>query len=186
MSGLVGGILIASATFIGTMFDDAVALTAQLRLTEAQRHRRVAWAHALAVGSLVIVAAGVASVLTAIPLRLVGLMAVIPWAHAIYAWRHATARVEHRRGVVTTYTLTLTRGGSRLAVWIPILRAGDLAQALVTVAIFALGELLLVVLTRTFSRREGSATATPHWTSRASAALYVALGVLVVVVCRTF
>lgn len=185
MHGLVGGVLVAAATFVGTMFDDTLLLAAQLRLTEGDRQRRIGWAHALAIGSLVVIASSVASVLTVVPLRLVGLMALVAWAHAIVAWRRPSTHAHRRRGGVTTYAHTLVRGGSPLAVWIPILRATSLTRAVLTVGVFALGEYLVYVSARVLSRRASLFTSPRPWTSRTSAALYLALGVLVIGVCHT-
>jgi cadmium resistance protein CadD (predicted permease) len=180
-------ILFASLAFIGTMFDNFFAFAAQLVITERARFRRVSWAQVLGIGALVVIAAGVGALLTPIPLRWIGLLCVAPFAFAYYAWRHrSSARGQFRRGAVTTFVLTLSLGGDNLAVWIPLLRSNGTAHAFVTVAVFAVWDGLFLF----GAQRLASHPRVVAWGEKRAPALmpyvYVALGVLILLECRTF
>ncbi len=187
MRALFDVVTVASFGFVGTMFDNFFAFSAQLVVTTRERYRRVAWAQASGVASLMLIAAGVGSALTAVPQRWIGLLCVAPWGLALHAWRHRRADVttQYRRGALTTFAVTLALGGDNLAVWIPLLRLGGVWHALITIATFALWELLFVL---------GAQTLTGHprivsWGSRHAPTfipwVYFALGVLILVECRT-
>jgi len=73
---VIGVVVVGSLAFVGTMLDNFFAFAAQLSLTDRSRFSRVSIAHALAVCVLLVVAAGVGALLTAIPLRWIGLLCV--------------------------------------------------------------------------------------------------------------
>src|ERR1700690_2788555 len=129
------------------MFDNFFAFAAQLIVTEEKRVRRVSYAQAVGVVALLVLAGGIGSLLSPIPLPWVGLLCLAPWALAWHAWRHRDKPPNEifRRGAVTTFVTTLALGGDNLAVWIPLLRADGSVHAFVTVAVFAVLELVFIV-----------------------------------------
>jgi cadmium resistance protein CadD (predicted permease) len=183
-----GVLAVASLAFLGTMFDNFFAFAAQLSATERERHSRVGWAQALGVASLVVVASAAGSALTPVPTRVIGLLCVVPWALAIYAWRHRQRPPSQasRRGVLTTYASTLVMGGDNLAVWIPLLRVVGLAKSVVTLFAFVVWELLFVAGAASLARHPRAVA----WGRRRTPALvpfvYVALGLLILYEAGTF
>jgi cadmium resistance protein CadD (predicted permease) len=183
---ILGVVLVASFAFLGTMFDNFFAFAAQLVVTEPTRFRRVGWAHALAIATIVVLASGLGSLLAPIPLRWIGLLCVAPFAFAWHSWRHrSTAREQFRRGSVTTFALTMGLGGDNLAVWIPLFRANGFAHASLTVVTFALWEIVFLFSAIKFATHprivrwgnEHASTFMPY--------LYVMLGFLILIECRT-
>jgi len=178
-------VVVAILAFVGTMFDNFFAFAAQLIVTEKKRFRRVSYAQALGVATLLALAGGIGSLLTPIPLPWIGLLCLAPWALAWHAFRHRD-RAPHevfRRGALTTFVVTLALGGDNLAVWIPLLRADGIAHAFVTVVIFAAMDLVFIVSAQWISGRPGLvAWGTKHaplflpW-------LYFGLGVLILIEC---
>lgn len=187
MHSLVTVVVVASLAFIGTMFDNFFAFAAQLIVTKRENYPRVAWAQALGVLTLLVIAAGVGSLLAPIPTRWIGLLCVAPWALAWYSFqhRHDPAKEQFRRGAITTFTLTLALGGDNLAVWIPLLRANGVAKALVTAAVFAAFEVLFVVTAQSLA----SHPSVVQWGRKHGPTfipwVYVALGALVLYECGT-
>ncbi len=184
---LVRAGLVATAAFAGTMVDNLVAFSGQLLLTERARHRRVVRAQALGVACLVGLAVGVGSALSAVPLRLVGLLALAPAALAWEAWRSRSRppRDQFRRGATTTFLVTLALGGDNLAVWVPLLRAAGVARGTFTVAVFAAWEVVFLVLALGLARRQGTIALAQRWAPRLTPWLYAALAVVVLVECHT-
>ena len=187
MHTIPGVVIVAVLSFTGTMFDNFFAFAAQLIVTDRARYRRVAWAQVLAVATLLILAAGVGSLLASLPLPWIGILCVVPWALGWFAWRNRTspAHEQFRRGAITTFTLTLVLGGDNLAVWIPLLRANGLLHALVTVATFAACEGLFVLSAQALTSHPRVVT----WGNKYAPALlpwvYFALGVLILFECGT-
>jgi cadmium resistance protein CadD (predicted permease) len=184
---IVGVVLFASLAYIGTMVDNFFAFSAQLIVTEPSRYRRVSWAQAAAVTILVVIAGGVGTLLTAIPLRWIGLLCVAPFGFAIHAWRHRQAPHEQfRRGAITTFIITLAIGGDNVAVWIPLFRASGLRHVVVAVVTFAIWELIFLYSSRRLATHPRVVT----WGRAHMPALmpfvYVLLGVLILIECRTF
>ena len=126
------------------------------------------------------------STLHVIPLRWVGLLALAPWTLAWHSWRHRHDEVATsvRRGVITTFLVTLGLGGDNLAVWIPILRAASLEHEITLCLVFALWQVAFVVVTWALAThprvvswgRTGGRYFVP-W-------LYAALGVVILFECR--
>lgn len=186
MHTILGVVLVASFAFVGTMFDNFFAFAAQLVVTEPARYRRVGWAHALAIATIIVLASGVASILAPIPSRWIGLLSVAPFGFALHSWRHhATAREQFRRGSVTTFAMTMGLGGDSLAVWLPLFRANSFALALLTVATFALWEIIYLFSAMKIATHPRIV----HWGHHHAAAfmpyVYVILGVLILMECRT-
>jgi cadmium resistance protein CadD (predicted permease) len=181
-------IVVAILAFLGTMFDNFFAFAAQLIVTEKKRFRRVSYAQAIGVATLLALSGGIGSLLTPIPLPWVGLLCLAPWALAWYAWlhRHKAPSEVFRRGALTTFVVTLALGGDNLAVWIPLLRADGIAHAFVTVIVFAVMELLFIVTARAIS---GHPRLVEWGTKHAPSFLpwlYFGLGVLILVECGSF
>ncbi len=186
MQSILGVVVVASLGFVGTMFDNFFAFSAQLLVTEPSRYRRVGEAQAIGVVALVGLAAGLGSLLAPVPLPWVGLLCIAPFAFAVHAWRRRVVpREHHRRGALTTFVVTLGLGGDNLAVWIPLLRANGVARALVTVATFALWEAVFLFSAWRLVNHPRIAA----WGGAHAPALvpyvYVGLGVLILFECRT-
>jgi len=178
-------IIVAILAFLGTMFDNFFAFAAQLIVTEKNRVRRVSYAQALGVAALLILSAGIGSLLAPIPLPWVGLLCLAPWALAWHAWRNRdkTPKEVYRRGALTTFVMTLALGGDNIAVWIPLLRANGIAHAVVTVVVFAAMELLFIVVAQKIT---GHPRIVAWGTKHAPAFLpwmYFGLGVLILIEC---
>ena len=188
MNSLVAVIVGASLAFVGTMFDNYFAFATQLLVTDKEHYRRVAIAQAIGVGCLLIVAVGVSSLLHFVPLRVVGLFCVAPWALAWYAFqhRHDERRQQYKRGALTTFVVTIALGGDNLAVWIPLVRANSTLRGLATVVVFAVWEVLFIVSAQ-------AAAGHPRvvaWGTKTGPLLvpwvYVGLGFLILIECHTF
>jgi cadmium resistance protein CadD (predicted permease) len=178
-------VVVAILAFLGTMFDNFFAFAAQLIVTDERRVRRVSYAQAIGVGTLVALAGGVGSLLTPVPLPWVGLLCVAPWALAWHAWRKRNQPPSEvfRRGALTTFAMTLALGGDNLAVWIPLLRANGFFHAFVTVAVFAAMEVVFIVAAQRITRHPGVVA----WGTKHAPAflpwLYFGLGVLILLEC---
>ena len=185
MHSLLDVALAATFAFVGTMFDNFFAFSAQLVVSERERYARVSWAHALSIALLVVVAAAVGTVLTSIPLRLVGLLAVAPLILALHAFRNPVMRPQHRRGIVTTFALTFSLGGDNIAVWVPLLRATGVVHGVITVAIFAIWELIFLLGAQALAHHERIVTWGERFAPRAMPWLYLTLSVVILLECRT-
>ena len=117
MHTILSVIVVAVLAYLGTMFDNFFAFAAQLIVTDEKRVRRVSYAQALGVATLLVLAGGVGSLLAPIPLPWVGLLCLAPWALAWHAWRQpGSPRMKiSRRGAITTFVTTLALGGDNLA-----------------------------------------------------------------------
>ncbi len=188
MHTILGVIIVALLAYLGTMFDNFFAFAAQLLVTDPSRFRRVSWAQALGVATLLLIAAAVGSFLTLVPLPWVGLLCVAPFALGVYAFRQRAQppREQFRRGAITTFAMTLALGGDNLAVWIPLLRANGVFHSVLTIAIFALLEFLFLV---------GAQSLVGHprmvsWGSTHAPSLlpwvYFGLGALILIECGSF
>jgi len=180
-------VVVTSLAFVGTMVDNYFAFAAQLVATERARFRRVSWAQALGVATIVVIASGVGSLLSTIPLRWLGLLSIAPFAFAVHAWRHRTTpRGQFRRGGITTFMITLALGGDNLAVWIPLFRANGFVHAFVSAATIALWEVLFLFS----AQRLASHPRVVKWGADHAPSfmpfVYVALGFLILIECRTF
>jgi cadmium resistance protein CadD (predicted permease) len=184
---IVGVVLVASLAFLGTMVDNFFAFSAQLVLTEPQRYRRVSWAQAAAVSVLVIIAAGVGTLLDVIPVRWIGLLCVAPFGFAIHAWRHRESPHEQfRRGAITTFLVTLAIGGDNVAVWIPLFRAAGLRHGVIALATFVAWDLLFLFSARKLATHPKVVAWGRAHMPGLMPYVYVLLGVLILVECRTF
>lgn len=186
MQTIFGVVIVATFAFLGTMVDNFFAFAAQLTATERTRFRRVSWAQATAVATLIILAGALGSLLTPIPLRWIGILALAPFSFAWHAWRHrAVPREQFRRGVLTTFITTAALGGDNLAVWIPLLRANGFTHAFITIIVFAALECVFLVS----AQRLAAHPRTVEWGNQHAAPfmpyVYVFLGILILVECRT-
>jgi len=186
--GVVSVVVVASLAYVGAMVDNFFALAAQLVVTERARHRRVAWAQSMAVLALLVIAGGVAEALAPVPLRVVGLAALAPFALALRAWRHRgdERHPQFRRGAVATFLVTVSLGGDNVAVWAPLLRAAGTWRGLGTVAVFALWQVVFVLAVEALADHPRVVA----WGERRGPLLvpwvYLGLGALILVECRTF
>jgi cadmium resistance protein CadD (predicted permease) len=184
---IVGVVLVASLAFLGTMVDNFFAFSAQLVLTEPARYRRVSWAQGAAVTVLVVIAAGVGTLLDAIPVRWIGLLCVAPFGFAIHAWRHREAPHEqYRRGAITTFLVTLAIGGDNVAVWIPLFRSAGLRHGFVALATFVVWDLIFLLAARKLATHPKVVAWGRAHMPGLMPYVYVLLGVLILVECRTF
>jgi cadmium resistance protein CadD (predicted permease) len=182
---IVSVIVVAILAFLGTMFDNFFAFSAQLIVTEKKRFRRVSYAQAFGVLALLILAGGIGTLLTPIPLPWVGILCLAPWALAVYAWRHRDKAPSEvfRRGALTTFAMTLALGGDNLAVWTPLLRADGFFHGLVTVVVFAVMELIFVVSAQRVTSHPRVVAWGTKYAPKFLPWLYFGLGVLILVEC---
>ncbi len=183
MHSVLDVVVLSSVAFVGTMFDNYFAFAAQLLVTDPARFRRVAWAQAVGVAMLVVVAAAVGSVLTAIPVHWTGLFCVAPWSMAWYRWRHHDhhAPATYRRGALTTVLVTVALGGDNLGVWIPLLRVDGLVYGILTVAVFAVWELVFLLSAQRLTRHPRVAAFGEANAHRITPWVYLVLGGLILV-----
>jgi cadmium resistance protein CadD (predicted permease) len=183
---ILGVVGVATLAYVGTMVDNFFAFAAQLVVTERERFRRVSWAQALGVATMTAFAGGLGSLLAPIPLRWIGVLSIAPFWFAWHSWRRRAApRQQFRRGALTTYVLTFALGGDNLAVWIPLLRANGVALAFVTIATFALLEVVfLLSAQRLATQPRVVAWGNVHATTFMPV-VYALLGVLVLFECHT-
>ena len=186
MHTIVGVVIVASLAFLGTMVDNFFAFSAQLVLTEPSRYRRVSWAQGAAMSVLVIIAAGVGTLLDVIPVRWIGLLCVAPFGFAIHAWRHRESPHEQfRRGAITTFLVTLALGGDNVAVWIPLFRAAGLRHGAIALATFVVWDLLFLFGARKLATHPKVVEWGRSHMPGLMPYIYVLLGVLILVECHT-
>ncbi len=188
MHTIIGVIVVGSFAFVGTMIDNFFAFAAQLALTDQKRFQRVSNAHALGVFSLIVIAAGIGTLLTSIPLRWVGVLCVAPWALGVHAWRQRNAPLseQFRRGALTTFTLCVALGGDNIAVWIPLLRANGRWHELLVVIVFAMWEVLFILGAQKVATHPRVIALGTKYGRASIPWIYAALGVLILVECGTF
>ena len=187
MHSFIGVVVTSAVAFIGPMIDNFFAFSAQLLVTPRGRIRRVCTAQASGVATLVVMAYAVGSILEAVPLAWIGLLAVAPWSLGLYGWRHRNDPLhDHfKRGAFTTFIVTIALGGDNLAVWIPTLRSQIASHAVVTLATFAVLEWLFIVSARAVVRHPTIVAWGEHHARRIVPWVYLALGFLIVVECVT-
>ena len=187
MHSILSVIVIAALAYVGTMFDNFFAFAAQLSLTERTRFQRVSIAHAWGVATLLLIAAGVGTLLTALPLRWVGLLCVAPFALATYAWRQRLqpANEQFRRGAITTFTLCLALGGDNIAVWIPLLRANGSLHEVLIIVVFALWEVLFIAGAQAIAGHPRVVAFGERFGRNLIPWVYLGLGVLILFECGT-
>lgn len=186
MHTILGVVVVTSLAFVGTMVDNYFAFAAQLLVTERTRFRRVSMAQAFAIATIVVIASAIGSLLDPIPLRWIGILSVAPFAFALQAWRQRPKpREQHRRGIVTTFMITMALGGDNLAVWIPLFRANGFVHAFVSVGTIALWEILFLFS----AQRLTSHPRVVKWGGDHAPTfmpfVYLCLGVLVLIECHT-
>lgn len=187
MHTVIGVVVVSSLAFVGTMIDNFFAFAAQLTLTDRARFSRVSAAHAFGVGTLLLVAAAVGTILTAIPLRWVGLLCVAPFALAAHAWmqRAQPATEQFRRGALTTFTLCVALGGDNIAVWIPLVRANGSWLEVLVLATFALWEILFIVAAQAVAGHSRVVALGEKYGRILIPWVYLGLGVLILFECGT-
>lgn len=186
MQTFLAVVIVSSLAFVGTMFDNYFAFAAQLIVTEHAKYRRISWAQALSVLTLVALAVGIGALLASVPVRWVGLLCVAPFGFAIHSWRHRDApRERYQRGSITTFVMTLVLGGDNIAVWIPLLRANGVARAAVTIATFALWEVVFILSAQRLAKHPTVVTWGRTHAPHVIPAVYFLLGVLILVECHT-
>ena len=187
MHTIIGVVVVATLAFVGTMFDNFFAFAAQLIVTDRARFRRVSTAQALAMALLLGVAGAIGTILAPIPVRWIGLLCVAPFGFAIHAWRHRESPFEqYRRGAITTFLVTLAIGGDNVAVWIPLFRSGGLRHGVVALATFVVWDLIFLFSARKLARHPKVVEWGRAHMPGLMPYVYVLLGVLILVECRTF
>lgn len=186
MRSIPGVIVLAALAFAGTMIDNYVAYAAQLVTTDPARRRRVAYSQAIGVATLVAFAAALGTLLAPIPLRWVGLLAIAPFAYAVHTWRHRRPQRDvPRRGAVATFVITLALGGDNLAVWTPLLRANGVERAVVSVATFVVLDALFLASASQLARHPRVLSWSERHAPTVMPFVYLILGVVILVECRT-
>lgn len=178
---VVGG----SFAFVATMIDNLFAFAAQLAVTTRERFAPVSLAQSAGVVTLVGLAAVVGTSLHVVPARWVAILALAPWSLAWRSWhRPGRSDVTVRRGVTTTFLVTIGLGGDNLAVWIPLWRTHGTLGELALVAIFAAWQLLFVATAWALASRPRVV----RWGQRSGRFyvpwLYVTLGVVILFECH--
>jgi cadmium resistance protein CadD (predicted permease) len=180
-------VLVALGAFAGTMVDNFVAYAAQLSLTDSSSHRRASVGQFWGVASLILIAAVVGTALGAIPLRWVGVLALVPLALAVHAWRHRrdATRVA-KRGAITTYFVTVAFGGDNLAVWSPLFRAIGLHRGLITTGVFLVADVGLIVVARAVAGHPRVMALSQRVAPVATPVLYSVLAVVIAWECHWY
>jgi cadmium resistance protein CadD (predicted permease) len=178
---------IASVAFIGTMFDNYFAYSAQLLITDNKTAKRVRNSQILAIVTLILVATVLGDFLQTIPTRAIGVLAFVPWYFAFHAWqsRNTPQRKVYKRGAITTFLMTFALGGDNIAVWTPLLRSSDNTKKIITIVVFIIWELIFVVSAETLTRHPQVVA----WGNKRASFfipwVYLLLGVMILVECRT-
>jgi cadmium resistance protein CadD (predicted permease) len=181
-----GVVVLAALAFVGTMIDNYVAYAAQLVASDPARHRRVAYSQAVGVATLVAFAGILGTLLAPIPLRWVGVLALAPFAYAVHGWRHRRPKREvPRRGALATFVITLALGGDNLAVWTPLLRANGAGRAVVSVATFAVLDVLFLASAARLARHPRVLSWGQQHAPTVMPFVYLCLSVLILVECHT-
>ena len=187
MHSVVVTITVAIGAFVSTMIDNFVAFAAQLALTEPKRVGRASSGQFSGVLALIGMAGILGAALFEIPLRWVSVLALVPLALAVHAWRGRNKPLHAaRRGWITTFLITVSLGGDNLAIWIPILRSNGLRNGLLTAAILALCDIVLIVLARVISQQSAVVSRAQSLSRYLTPVLYVALSVVIVWECGLF
>jgi cadmium resistance protein CadD (predicted permease) len=179
-------LFVGSLAFFATMVDNLFAFAAQLALTPRERFAVVSASQSMGVAVLAGLAVGVGTSLDVVPLRWVSVLALAPWGLAWHQWRQRDVEgvASVRRGVVTTFVVTIALGGDNLAVWIPLLRANGAWHEVELLVVFALWQSIFVALAWSLAAHPRIA----RWTQRGGAHLvpwlYVVLGVAILFECH--
>ena len=178
-------VLTGFLAFFTTMIDNLFAFAGQLAVTPRQQFAAVTVAQSVGVGVLVGLAVSVGSSLSVVPLKWVAVLALAPWGLAWHHWRRRDTGVvpSPRRGVLTTFVVTIGLGGDNLAVWIPLLRASDAWREVALVAVFALGQVVFVGLSWALATRPRVSAWAQRRGSLVVPWLYAALGVAILFEC---
>ena len=99
--------------------------------------------------------------------------------------RNKEPRKIYKRGAVTTFLMTFAIGGDNIAVWTPLLRASDNTKTLISAGVFIFWELIFVATAQTLTQRPRVVA----WGNKRAPELipwvYLLLGVMILVECRT-
>lgn len=189
-----GAALVAAAAFVATNVDDLLVTSGQVAAAKPGRVRRVAYGRLFAGVVVVAVSAAMAAVLFGVPVRLVGLLGLVPVALGLRDLarlrsserRAGRVRRTSGRGLVAALLLAVAMSGDNFAVYIPIFRVGDRTDRVVTGAVLVAGEVLLVLAALLVGRRPRLRAALDRAGAYAAPVLYVAIGVVVVWRAGTF
>lgn len=188
MRSALATVLVASVAFIGTMYDNYFAFAAQLLVTDEKNVRKVSNAQAFGIAVVAVFAMGVGKGLGFLPLPVVGLACFAPWALALHSWRHRHDAIPetYKRGAVTTFLMTFALGGDNLAVWIPLFRANSVMHLVLDVCVFTVLEVLFILSAVRLAKHPKAIA----WGTRSGRFIipwvYVFLGFLILIECRTF
>jgi len=180
-------LVVASAAFLGTMYDNYFAFATQLLVTDPKKVRGVVNAQAVGIAVLIIFSMAVGKSLSFLPLRAIGVACIAPWALGWHSWRHRkdSQPAVFKRGALTTFLMTFALGGDNIAVWIPLFRADSVVRMLTSVAVFAFWEMVFVVS----AQRVAHHPTVIDWGTKSGKVIipwvYFLLGVVILLECRT-
>jgi cadmium resistance protein CadD (predicted permease) len=193
VAGLPAELGVAVGAFVGTNVDNAVVAVAMVATAPPQRSRRIVAGQALGFGLLVVASLSMAALLFEISPRALGLLGLVPLGlgvRGLFQLRHAEGRERVARravgsGLMAAMAVTVAAGGDNLAVYIPLFRAAHLTQALVILAVFAAGEVLLSLGIGRLGRHPRLRAPLTAAGTVAAPLLYCAVGVLVLATAGT-
>jgi cadmium resistance protein CadD (predicted permease) len=147
--GIVATIITAVAMFAATDIDDAVVLVVlnvASRASGAPKRWEIWTGQFVGIGLLVVVSLLGALGLSAVPVKWVGLLGLIPLLRGIQGLAKLIrgGRVDDpdppplARGLASVTAITVANGGDNIALWTPAFRIMGTADALVTVVVFAI------------------------------------------------
>ena len=187
MSAFLAAVGLGIGTFLGTGIDNFFALAAQLVITDPTRHRRVRYAFVAGMAVLLGFAGAIGSALSVFSVRWIGLLAVAPIGLAVAHWLGRTNSLEtQRRGVVTTFAVTLALGGDNIAIWVPLLRSQGVFRGVIVSVTIVLLSLVSAYAAQLLVSRPSLIRFGERWSSRLTPYLYVTLALVVMWQCQWF
>jgi cadmium resistance protein CadD (predicted permease) len=180
---------VSAIAFMSTNVDNFVLTTAQVAAARAERVRRIAFGAVAGFALLVGVSAVVASALGSIPTRWIGLLGLVPlvlgvrglWALRRPEARSGTPRWPIAGGFITAALTTIGSGGDNLAVYIPLLRNGNLTGGLAIAGVLMALDLALVGVAIVAGRHPRTLGGLERAGAFATPVLYCVIGVVVLV-----
>ena len=177
---------VGAGAFVTTMIDNFIALAAQLTVTPVERHRHLAYAHFGALMSIVALSLLVGGILNAVPLRVVGLLALAPLGYAWSKWsRRHQPDIEHpRRGMVTTALVTVALSGDNIAVWSALFRSAGVTGGIVHVLTYGALDVIGLGVTLFVARHPAIVKTASRVSLAVEIPLYLALSIVILWLCH--
>lgn len=187
MQSLLVALAVGFGSFLATMLDNFIAFAAQLMVTPRERHQRVAASHVSGVATLIAISVILGGALHSLPLWIVGFASFAPLVMAIHAWRGKTSSLQpQRRGVTTTFLVTVALGGDNIAVWSPILRGQSVFRGIVVVILFFVLDVALINGAKWLARHEGILKSSERVAPRLTPFIYLVIALVVMWQCGWF